>query len=142
MNAHFSPQIYNKNLLNNKKININNNNNNYEKYDSETFLFHQKICNRKLKKKIENMIKENENKFIDKCFFKISTFNVPYYEVDIVLVPESYEAYINKRNKIRSKKKKRKLLKIINLEFIWKNKNIIDFNNDEKKNLRFKLLFL
>ena len=90
------------------------------------------------------MIKENENKFIDECFFshKISTFNVPYYEGDFVFVPESYEAYINKINKIRSKKKKRKLLKIINLEFIWKNKNIIDFNNDEKKNLRFKLLFL
>jgi hypothetical protein len=146
----FSPQIYNKNFSNNNSININNNN---EKYDSENFLFRQKVWNRKRNEKMESMKKENENKFYNECFFspKISTYDIPYYEgttADIVLDPESYEAYINKKNKIRSKKKEEKFIEDNKPGSgkIWKNKNIIDFNNDEKKknerNLKKMKLFI
>ena len=133
----FSPQIYNKFYSNNNinSININNNNN-----DSENFLFRQNVWNRKRNEKMETMKKENENKFYDECIFspKISTYDIPYYEggtADIVLDPESYEAYINKKNKIRNKKKEEKFIEDNKPGSgnIWKNKNIINFGDGEKK---------
>ena len=126
----FSPQIYNKFFSNNI---------NYDK-NEENFLLRQKVWNRKRNEKMESMKKENENKFYDECIFspKISTYDIPYYDgstADIVLDPESYEAYINKKNKIRDKKKEEQFL-IDNKPGsgkIWKNKNIINFSCDDKK---------
>lgn len=130
----FSPQIYNKFFPNN----INSINN--DKNDSENFLLRQKVWNRKRNEKMESMKKENENKYYDECIFspKISTYDIPYYEgttADIVLDPESYEAYINKKNKIRNKKKEEQFLEDNKPGSgnIWKNKNIINFYFDEKK---------
>lgn len=130
----FSPQIYNKFFSNN----INSINN--DKNDSENFLLRQKVWNRKRNEKMESMKKENENKYYDECIFspKISTYDIPYYEgttADIVLDPESYEAYINKKNKIRNKKKEEQFLEDNKPGSgnIWKNKNIINFYFDEKK---------
>jgi hypothetical protein len=98
---------------------------------------------------MESMKKENENKFYDECFFspKISTYDIPYYEgstSDIVIDPESYEAYINKKLKIRNLKKNEE--EIENNKpgsgKIWKNKNIIVNNiknkttNNSNRNLK------
>ena len=130
----FTPQIFN-------KFYSNNNNKKLEKNDSENFLFRQNVWNRKRNEKMENIKKENENKFYDECFFspKISTYDIPYYEgstSDIVIDPESYEAYINKKIKIRNLKKNEE-----QIEFnkpgsgnIWKNKNIINNNNNNNNN--------
>jgi len=135
----FSPQIYNKFFSNNNNYNSMNINN-IDKNDPENFLIRQKVWNRKRNEKMESMKKENENKYYDECIFspKISTYDIPYYEgttADIVLDPESYEAYINKKNKIRNKKKEEKILEDTKPGSgnIWKNKNIINFYNEDKK---------